>query len=226
LARERKDPGSLIPTLFWSAFVNVLLRLPDAADRHVEEGLRLAREEGLAALVAVNAFWRGYTLVQLGQMDEGLAELTRYGAEMVQFGRTPVGSIVFQALADGHLKAGHREQGLEAVARELDIVQEMGTRFGEPEVRRLKGELLLLDGEATSEAEGCFREAIEIAGHQGAKWWELRATMSLARLLRDTGRRDEALAMLAEIYNWFTEGFDSADLKDAKALLDRQISES
>jgi predicted ATPase len=76
------------------------------------------------------------------------------------------------------------------------------------------------DSCATAEAEACFRKAIEIARVQSAKWWELRASVSLAQLLRDNNRRDEALAMLAEIYNWFTEGFDTADLKDAKALIE------
>jgi predicted ATPase len=71
-----------------------------------------------------------------------------------------------------------------------------------------------------AQAESCFQHAIEVARKQSAKSWELRATMSLARLLRHTGRRDEARALLAEIYNWFTEGFDTADLKEAKALLD------
>jgi predicted ATPase len=75
------------------------------------------------------------------------------------------------------------------------------------------------DSSATDEAESCFRKGIEIANSQSAKWWELRATVSLARLLGDTNRRDEAYTMLAEIYGWFTEGFDTADLKDAKALL-------
>ena len=74
--------------------------------------------------------------------------------------------------------------------------------------------------EQTASAEACFRKAIEIAGQHGAKWFELRATTSLARLLAKQGRRDEARAMLADIYGWFTEGFDTADLKDAKALLD------
>jgi predicted ATPase len=86
---------------------------------------------------------------------------------------------------------------------------------------RLKGELLLLQNSSgATEAESCFREAIKIAQRQQAKSWELRATMSLARLLAKARRRDEARAMLADIYHWFTEGFDTADLKDAKALLD------
>jgi predicted ATPase len=86
---------------------------------------------------------------------------------------------------------------------------------------RLKGEVLLLhDRSAIAETEKCFRKALAVARAQEAKWWELRATASLARLLRDTNRRDEARTILAELYNWFTEGFDLPDLKDAKVLLD------
>jgi len=89
------------------------------------------------------------------------------------------------------------------------------------EMLRLKGEVLLMqEGTARAEAERCFREGIEVARAQEAKWWELRTTVSLARVLRDTNRRDEARAILSEIYNWFTEGFDLPDLKDAKAALD------
>ena len=91
----------------------------------------------------------------------------------------------------------------------------------EAELHRLKGELLLMQNAGDSvEAEHCFQTAIEVARRQGGKSLELRATTSLARLLAKQGRRDEARAMLAEIYGWFTEGFDTADLKDAKRLLD------
>jgi predicted ATPase len=91
----------------------------------------------------------------------------------------------------------------------------------EPDLHRVKGELLLMhDATSAADAEQCFRTAIEHAQQHNAKSWELRATTSLARLLAHEGRRNEARAMLAEIYNWFTEGFDTADLKDAKALLE------
>ena len=93
-------------------------------------------------------------------------------------------------------------------------------RFYEAELHRLKGELLLAADAQMADAENCFREAINTAQRQQAKSWELRATLSLARLLMKQRRRDEARSMLAEIYDWFTEGFDTADLKDAKALLD------
>lgn len=96
-----------------------------------------------------------------------------------------------------------------------------GEHYYEAELQRLRGELLLMRsaGEAAN-AEDCFRAAIDIARRQSAKSWELHATMSLARLRAKQGKRDEARAMLADIYAWFTEGFDTADLKDAKALLD------
>jgi predicted ATPase len=110
---------------------------------------------------------------------------------------------------------------MDAVAAARVHAARTGEHHGESEVERVAGEtLLLMDAENTTEAEQCFRHAIAIAAEQGAKSFELRAATSLARLLRDTGRRDEARAMLAEIYNWFTEGVDTADLKDAKALLD------
>src|SRR5262249_32618598 len=105
----------------------------------------------------------------------------------------------------------------------IDCANRNNERHFEAELMRLKGELLRVSGDET-EAENSLRKAINIAHRQQAKSWELRATTSLARLLRDTNRRDEAHEMLADIYNWFTEGFDTEDLKDAKALLDELSS--
>ena len=121
---------------------------------------------------------------------------------------------------------GQTQEAGRVLGKALETAHQTGHRFQEAELYRLKGELLLKVPRSELEAEKYFRRAIEIARGQSARWWELRATVSLARLLRDTGRRDEARAMLAEIYGWFTEGFDTADLKDAKALLDRLESES
>ena len=119
------------------------------------------------------------------------------------------------------LHAGRAVRALEMADQALTIVTQTGAYISAPELYRFKGRALLIrNPSATTEAEICFRKAIEIARGQSAKWWELRATVILARLLRDTGRRDEARATLADIYNWFTEGFDTADLKDAKGLLD------
>ena len=111
--------------------------------------------------------------------------------------------------------------GLNVLAEGIALMERTGERMFEAELHRVKGELLLMQDAANGpEAEDCFRTAIEVARRQAGKSLELRATTSLARLLNEQGSRDEARAMLAEIYGWFTEGFDTADLKDAKALLD------
>jgi predicted ATPase len=124
-------------------------------------------------------------------------------------------------LAEACGKSGRIDEGLEAIAEALDVVQEKGERWWEAEILRLRAELLLKrNPSGLAEAQTSFERAIETARKQGAKSSELRATMSLARLLAKQGRRDESRAMLAEIYGWFTEGFDTADLKDAKTLLD------
>ena len=120
------------------------------------------------------------------------------------------------------METGRLDEGLSALTEARAAADEHENRYYEAEMHRLKGELLLKqDDSAVAEAQRSFQRAIEIARIQGAKSLELRATMSLARLLDKQGHRDEARAMLAEIYNWFTEGFDTADLKDAKALLDQ-----
>ena len=119
------------------------------------------------------------------------------------------------------MSRGRLNDGLSALAEAQAVANETEGRGYDAEIYRLKGELLLKqDDSNAAEAQSCFQRAIEIARNQSAKSWELRATMSLARLLAKQGRRDEARAMLADIYGWFTEGFDTADLKDAKALLD------
>ena len=100
------------------------------------------------------------------------------------------------------------------------MIEESEERYWEAELHRLRGELLLMQGAPLSEVEQCFHRAIEIARRQQAKSLELRAAMSLSRLWRQQGKRAEARDMLAEIYSWFTEGFDTADLREAKALLD------
>ena len=124
-------------------------------------------------------------------------------------------------LADAYLTARRPAEGLAAVDEAIAGADQLQIRFYEAEVHRLKGELLLLAGAPESDAEASMRRAIAIAQRQDAKSWELRAATSLARLLRKQGRGDEARELLAPVYNWFTEGFDTADLRDAKALLDQ-----
>jgi predicted ATPase len=169
---------------------------------------------------------RGGALVAQGHAQEGINQI-RGGLDASR----SVGSVILQSywlglLAEGHLAAGEANVGLKALAEALDMVAQSQERFYEAELYRLKGELTLQSQgrrprtKIQEEAEECFQRAIEIARCQQAKSWELRATISLARLLQRQGRRDEARTMLADIYGWFTEGFDTADLTEAKALLD------
>ena len=128
-------------------------------------------------------------------------------------------------LAETCGKNGRVEEGLDLVTTGLVTAEQTGLRMAEAELHRVKGELLMLkDADNAAEAERSFRTAIEVARRQSARPFELRATISLAHLLRETNRRDEGRAMLTEIYNWFTEGFDTPDMKDAKALLDELSS--
>jgi predicted ATPase len=123
-------------------------------------------------------------------------------------------------LAEAYAKGGQAEEGLSVLAEALAVVHKTGERLYEAELYRLKGELLLARSTyQTAEAEACFHQALNIARRQQAKSWELRAAMSLSRLWQRQGKRDEARQLLADVYSWFTEGFDTADLQEAKVLL-------
>ena len=124
-------------------------------------------------------------------------------------------------LAESYARVGRIEEGLALLNESLQKIERTGARMELPEILRVKAEVLLMhDRNATDDAEACFRSAVHEARMQEAKWWELRTSVSLGRLLRDTHRRDEARTMLSEVYNWFTEGLDLPDLMEAKSLLD------
>jgi predicted ATPase len=136
-------------------------------------------------------------------------------------------------VAEAYGTTGQTEEGLSALAEALETAQSTGERLYEAEIHRLKGELLLIQDEAEAKAEACFRQAIHVAQHQQAKSLELRAVMSMSRLLQKQGKREKARKLLQDIYNWFTEGFDTADLQEfdtadlqeAKVLLEESSSD-
>jgi predicted ATPase len=158
-------------------------------------------------------------VAEQGRTDEGIAQMRDALAAMPSRGRELGRPYNLAALAAAYGKVGQTDDALVLVAEALATVERSEERHWEAEIYRLKGELLL-DSKSSSEAETCFRHAIDIARRQSAKSLELRAVTSLSRFLQKQGKRDEARRMLAEIYGWFTEGFDTADLKDAKALLE------
>jgi predicted ATPase len=184
--------------------------------------LALSAEHGFGAWLLFAPFYRGWAMAQQGRHEEGIEQL-RQSAAMAHAAGADIGrSNLLCWLAEGYMMAARFDDALKAVIEALTAVDEQGERHYESEIYRLRGELLLKQNDSNvAEARSCFERSIEIARKQSAKSWGLRATMSLARLLAKQGRRDDARSMLAEIYNWFTEGFDTADLIDAKALLDQ-----
>ena len=204
--------------LNWSVMLNLQLRNAKVARSHTDQAITIATEHGLTAFMALTGFWHAQTLTQIGEVEEGLAEMLRTRSEV---DRGVVRPLLSAGIAEVFLAAGRSSDGLEAVDEGIAFCQRSGARTFEADLQRLKGELLLMaDQNAQPEAGQCFRQSITVARSQSAKSWELRGTASLARLLAKQNRRAEAHTILAEIYNWFTEGFDTADLKDAKALLD------
>ena len=200
-----------------------LLRGDGEAQQEAESLVALSAEHGYPYTQVQGLVWRGCALLRqsptiaLKELKEIIGRLVAIGGE-----RTLTLPYVLSVFADAHGRAANPKTGLILIADALAQITSTLEREAEAELYRVKGELLLKqDDTNTADAQRCFQRAIEIARTQSAKSWELRATTSLARLLAKQGRRDEARAMLAEIYSWFTEGFDTADLKDAKALLDQ-----
>jgi predicted ATPase len=167
---------------------------------------------------------RGAAMARLGRCEEGIGKMQEGQAANPAIGTGLALPDYLSRLAEAFMETGRFDDGLNALAEAEAAADKNEDRQNEAERHRIKGELLLRqDDSPTIEAENCFRRAVENARKQSAKTLELRATMSLAHLLAQQGRRDEARAMLSDIYDWFTEGFETADLKDAKALLDELI---
>jgi tetratricopeptide (TPR) repeat protein len=217
VARRSSDPASVAEALFVDGWANWLLGDAPKAQQCAEEYFAIGTEYGMGMYLVIGAFVRGWALAVRGQAEEGIAEMLR--VPLAWQGGSQ--GIFMSHLAEGYLAGERPDEGLEAVSYGLTQGRDSWQPVHEARLHHLKGELLLMQNSSnTAGAESCFRTAIEVARRQDAKLFELSASNSLARLLTKQGRRDEARAMLAEIYGWFTEGFDTADLKDAKALLE------
>jgi predicted ATPase len=220
LAQELDHPYSLAEAQSTGgALVHLFRRDLQAAQALAEETSALASEHEFRFYLAQATMQRGRVLAEQGQMEEGIAQL-RQGLAAWETAGTRYRRPTFLAwLAEAYGQAGQAADGLSVLDEALAQVDETDERYYEAELRRLKGDLLLMQGDE-AEAEASLQHAIEVARRQSARSWELRATTSLARLWQQQGKRGEARQILAEIYGWFTEGFDTPDLQEARALLD------
>jgi class 3 adenylate cyclase/predicted ATPase len=182
----------------------------------------LAIEHRLALYGAIGTVARGWVLATERQANSGLSQLRRGLAGCIDLGMRGLEPYHKALLAEAHREAGEASAGLKLVEEAIRFAEESGVRFWDVELLRLKGQLLarLSSNERREEEEGCYREALAVARRQQARSLELRAATSLGRLWRDQGRVEEARDLLAPVYDWFTEGFDTPDLKEAKALLE------
>jgi predicted ATPase len=220
LARELSHPTTLAHAQLFISMMHQFRREAPESRELTEALVGLAAGQGLPTYEAVGLTVQGWALAEEGHTEEGIAQI-RQG--LAAWDRSPrffwrINCLPLLATAYG--KGGRAQEGLAVLTEVLSVVAECGFRFYEPEMLRLQGELLLAQAPGQRPAaESCFRKAIASARRQSSKSWELRAVTSLSRLYSQVGKNEEARQMLTEIYGWFTEGFDTVDLREAKALL-------
>ncbi|HJY30357.1 MAG TPA: AAA family ATPase [Pyrinomonadaceae bacterium] len=218
LARELSEPHGLAHTSYFAAMVHHLRRESRLAQQHADATIAVSTEHGVSIYRAFGTIARGAALVQQGSLDEGIEQI-RHGLAVHETTEAKLARPHFLALLTDALA---RTQQIDEALRLAEEALEISFRTGEEryvaELYRLKGELLLKSN--VTGAEDCFNEAIRVSRKQKAKSWELRSAIRLARLYKDQGKVKLARDLLSEIYNWFTEGFDTKDLQEARALLD------
>jgi TOMM system kinase/cyclase fusion protein len=221
LAQELSHPYSLAFALALGSRLYQLRREGPAAQAQAEASIRLCAEQGFAQFLSQGTILRGWALAAQGQEPEGIIQMHQGLTAWRTTGAELVRPYYLALVAEAYGHVGQAEEGLRLVAEALVAADHSGERFYESELYRLKGEFLqALPTGNHAEAERCFHQALDIARRQQAKSLELRAATSLSRLWQCQGKRAEARALLAPIYGWFTEGFDTADLQEAKVLLE------
>jgi len=240
LAHELSEPHGLAQPLFFRAILHQLRREDRMAQEQAEAAIAVSSEHGLALYQAMATITRGSTLTERGLYEEGIEQMRQGLAAYQATGAEVLRPHFLALLAEALGKNGQAGQGLRVLEEALAAAHRTGERYYEAELYRLKGDLLLMQPASRSVSQAatggramvgvqptavpnaarCFNQAIVIARQQDAKSLELRAVMSVARLYRNQGRHEEARNLLAEVYNRFCEGFDTKDLREAKALLD------
>lgn len=221
-ARQLDHPQSLSVTLLFAAQLAQLRRDPAAATTLAGQAMAISSEHGLHALTLWCLLPRGWAAAQQGDAAAGISDICDAMARRRAFGMGAVWPWYLALVGEAYGMAGQYDEAFRALDEALEWVQRNDERLYAAEAHRIRGELLLLtpDPDATK-AELCFERALAVARDQHARSWELRAATSMARLWHARGRCNDARGLLQPVFDWFTEGFDTADLKDAEALLDR-----
>ncbi|OGO40245.1 MAG: hypothetical protein A2Z04_09855 [Chloroflexi bacterium RBG_16_57_9] len=222
LARKLRHPFTTAFALTQLGRLHVFRRESQSSRELFEALMRLADEEELGWHTAALSLVKGFWMVDAGQVEEGFALASQGRANMASRGFELLRPYHLARTAERHGNVGQAEQGLKLLDEALACLERTGERSYEAEIYWLKGELLQKaeGGRQQAEAEACFRRAIGVARRQQAKSWELRVVVSLSRLWQRQGKREEARKILADIYGWFTEGFDTPDLREGRALLE------
>ena len=224
LAQEVNHYEGLAWVFSIASSLHQLRREEQLTQENADATIVLASERGFAMPFALGKLWRGWAVAKQGEHEEGLAQLHEGMDALIAMGAKMGWAWGYFLLADAYAKAGKPETGLKMIAEGMSAVEETDVRAQLSELYRLKAQLLLQSSEHSpeekvSEAEVCFQRALEVARQQEAKSLELRAATGLARLWQGQGKNAEAQELLSPVYHWFTEGFDTQDLQDAKALL-------
>jgi class 3 adenylate cyclase/predicted ATPase len=220
-SRALRPPQILVRELFYAGLFNLLRRAEGEALALAEEAVAIATERRYSFWLEVGSIVRGVALAARGNIADGLRLARDAAAEREKSGSVGGQTYFLSLLAQLYERTNHPEEAWGVLSSAAELVEKTGERWFEPELHRIRGEWLLKHQVGSEdEAEASFRRAHVLARQQGARLWELRAAMSLARFWRARGRRAEGHALLAPIYGMFSEGLDTPDLVDAKALLD------
>jgi DNA-binding SARP family transcriptional activator/predicted ATPase len=221
LAQELDHPLTLAFAMtFASCGFHLLRRETQAAQEGIEALVQLVTTNGLTTMQPWATILQGWGQARQGQVEEGIMQMRAGMDTWRTMGAVSGQSFQVLPLAETYWRTGRAGEGVRVLDETLDMVEKTVERCLEAELYRLKGELLLAQGDGEEEAKACYRQAIAVARQQMAKSWELRAAMSLCRLWQRQGKQAEAYQMLEEIYSWFTEGFDTPDLQEARGLLE------
>jgi predicted ATPase len=229
-AHAMAHPFGVGTALSLAALLHLLRGDVQAVQTHAEATITLARAHGLDAIAAQGALLQGWALAAQGQHDAGLVQMQQALAAIQATGQEAGQLLSLALLAEQYGQAGQVEAGLHVLTEALASLSPPEPRLWEPELHRVQGALLLQAGGLTleaprrtqeAEAGTCFQQALALSRRQGTRAFELRAVMGLSRLWQCQGKRQAAYQLLVEVYGGFTEGFDTADLREAKALLDK-----